>query len=55
MKEKTPNKNDDCVVCHRETEYATTDHIDIRDFYIEGAGQLCHSCFKDIYQNPKCE
>jgi len=33
-----------CVSCGKETKYKTSDHIDNRMGYIEGAGQLCSRC-----------
>ena len=51
MKNKEPKK-DKCVSCGIETRYDEFDHIDFRNFYIEGAGQLCAECFNDIYK-PK--
>ena len=45
MNKKEPNKYDKCVVCHETTEYAEMDHFHVRDFYIEGVGQLCQVCF----------
>ena len=53
--DRTPNKRDKCVSCHAETEYDEFDHIDLRYFYVEGAGQLCAECWKEIYEqkNPK--
>ena len=41
--------NDDtetCVMCHVETKYLKTDHIQNRFGYIEGAGQLCLKCYQ---------
>ena len=43
------NKKDKCVSCGLETRYDEFDHIDIRNFYIEGAGQLCCDCYDRIY------
>ena len=40
---------DVCVGCGCETEYDEETQIDFRDFYVEGAGQLCYDCFKRIY------
>ena len=40
-----------CVLCERETPYLIKDHIDQRNYYIEGAGQLCEECFHRIYDN----
>lgn len=38
-----------CVYCGSITPYNKNDDISIRKNYIEGAGQLCDSCFIDIY------
>lgn len=41
-------KSDDienCVLCGAETPYKRSTHIDYRTGYIEGAGQLCKSCY----------
>ena len=50
MKNKEPKK-DKCVSCGIETQYDEFDHIDFRNFYIEGAGQLCPDCFDQIYKS----
>jgi recombinational DNA repair protein (RecF pathway) len=39
-----------CVSCGRETGYSINDHIDSRKTYVEGAGQLCSECFKEVYK-----
>ena len=53
MKDK-PNKTDDfdypdeierCVLCGKETGYMRSERIELRQYYIEGAGQLCKKCF----------
>jgi len=49
MKQKRSNKHDKCVSCGETTEYAEMDHILVRDFYVEGAGQLCQVCFDRFY------
>ena len=49
MNKKTPNKHDKCVLCGETTEYAEMDHILVRDFYVDGAGQLCQTCFDEQY------
>jgi len=36
---------DCCVLCGVQTPYAKSVHIDYRRGYIEGAGQLCQSCY----------
>ena len=40
---------DKCVGCGTETEYDEKTNIEYRNFYVEGAGQLCYTCWKEIY------
>jgi len=42
-------EKDCCVVCGKETEYTKDTHIDLREHYVEGAGQLCKECYASIY------
>ena len=42
-----------CVLCGRETEYTRQTLIQDRIGYIEGAGQLCSDCFKELYLGRK--
>ena len=43
-----------CVVCEVETPYKTSTHIDGRECYIQGAGQLCGECHFELYvEKPK--
>ena len=37
---------DTCILCGVETAYDETTHVDMRVGYIEGAGQLCVTCFR---------
>lgn len=34
-----------CVLCGKITGYKRSEHIANRQYYIEGAGQLCKKCF----------
>lgn len=34
-----------CVSCGAETAYEVSTHIDMRNAYIEGIGQLCSKCY----------
>jgi RecJ-like exonuclease len=38
---------DKCVMCGKETIYLTNTPISLRVGYVEGAGQLCSSCYKN--------
>ena len=43
------NEKEKCVSCEKETEVDVSTHIDHRDYYVEGAGQLCKDCWLEIY------
>lgn len=53
MKTNTEDKTEHCVLCGNETPYTIYDEIDLRDNYIEGAGQLCSNCYSVTY--PKIQ
>ena len=42
-------KIENCVFCGKETPYTINIHIDYREYYVEGAGQLCKECYDKIY------
>jgi hypothetical protein len=37
-----PNELDKCTICGKETPYTKSTHIDLREGYVEGAGQGCY-------------
>ena len=37
--------NEICIICGKETTVDINTHVDYRIGYIEGAGQLCPSCY----------
>lgn len=37
-----------CIICNKETNIPINRHIDLRENYVEGAGQLCPECNKEI-------
>ena len=39
---------DNCVMCNKATEYAQHVHVNKRIGYIQGAGQLCIDCNKEM-------
>jgi hypothetical protein len=43
------NDTDFCVSCGIDTGVHKETHIDHRPFYIEGAGQMCKTCYDNIY------
>lgn len=38
-----------CVSCHEVTDIDINAHVSTRNYYIEGAGQLCPKCYFTIY------
>jgi len=36
--------------CGAETEYSKETNINLRKWYVEGAGQLCEKCYRRIYE-----
>ena len=48
MNEKNNNQFEHCVLCRKVVSIDKNTHIDLRDNYIEGIGQLCPDCFYKI-------
>jgi len=40
---------ENCVSCGEETRVPKILNTDARAFYVEGAGQLCESCYNKVY------
>ena len=40
-----PNEYDKCVICGKDSPYLRSTHVDMRFFYVEGAGQTCEDCY----------
>ena len=38
-----------CVLCGKQTEVRCDTPIDFRGCYVEGAGQLCPECWRQLY------
>ena len=47
------NGKDLCISCNIETDYSHDTSIDYREYYVEGAGQLCKKCYDQIIENLK--
>jgi len=43
-------KIEKCVSCGIDTTYTVDQHIDIRQYYVEGVGQLCKKCYDKAYE-----
>lgn len=44
-----PDIYDKCIICKQKTEYTRKTHINNRQFYIEGMGQTCGSCYYGMH------
>lgn len=44
-----------CVLCQRATKYTINTPVHQRRFYLEGGGQLCEPCFKQIQLQKQIE
>ena len=49
MEEAERNVLERCVRCGAETEYLITTPISVRLHFIEGSGQLCESCWNNVF------
>ena len=53
-------KNDElpferCIMCGKITTVRKNMHIDLREYYEVGAGQVCYECHKKIIDNTTCD
>ena len=46
------SNTENCITCGINTGVRVNTPIDFRDYYIEGAGQLCVRCYNSTYNNP---
>ena len=51
MKEDDATQYEKCVSCGEETKVPVDQHVDFRNYYVEGAGQICEKCYINIYGN----
>ena len=47
--EKNGVQTDLCVLCHGNTGVPTRTPVQSRRYYVEGAGQLCAQCYRELY------
>lgn len=41
-----------CIMCGKTTNVRKDTHIDFRDHYVMGSGQMYYSCYFDAYIKP---
>ena len=46
------NPIEKCVICEQVTQYFKNTNIQTRDYYVQGCGQLCSSCYFYCYNLP---
>lgn len=51
MKEKQQKIEEKCVICKKSTGYTFDIDISKRQFYVIGCGQLCETCYKELYKS----
>ncbi len=44
-----PDIYESCIICKQKTEFTRKTHINNRQFYIEGVGQTCGSCYYGMH------
>ena len=44
-------EKEDCISCGVETSEYRSTNIYYRQYYIEGAGQLCKPCYYETYES----
>ena len=42
---------DKCIRCEEETKYDESTHVDLREHYIDGGGQLCKVCWDKVFDS----
>lgn len=47
----TRGRQERCVLCGRLINVERDCPISMRKYYIAGAGQLCRSCYYDVYES----
>ncbi len=45
----TVEYKDTCVFCKGPSEESKSTNVSLRNFYVEGAGQLCRKCYFTVY------
>ena len=51
MNEQNNNHFEHCVLCRKVASIDKNTHIDLRDNYIEGIGQLCRDCYHKVEED----
>lgn len=49
MKNNEKVETEKCVSCGEPTNVPINQNIELRAFYVEGAGQLCEKCYDKVY------
>lgn len=49
--DKVLSDYENCIICHRHVDIKKTTPINMREHYIEGAGQLCPICYERLYSS----
>ncbi len=47
------NNIERCVLCGKETNVSKDKHVNQRDNYVDGCGQLCIACWRELNKSIK--
>jgi hypothetical protein len=50
---KEPDDHEICVVCMQTTSVKKGEPITHRFTYVEGVGQLCYNCYRELFKQSK--
>lgn len=39
-----------CIRCGKETKYSKSTPVEKRYCYVDGTGQLCEACYREVYK-----
>jgi hypothetical protein len=42
-----------CIICNKQLKIKKTEDIQRRKYYIQGAGQLCETCYNKLYKEER--
>ena len=48
--QKTNDNGEPCIRCGNDTGYMKDTPVELRNRYIDGAGQLCEKCYAALYE-----
>ncbi len=47
--------NEPCIRCNKSTEYDINTPIYLHRYFVEGSGQLCEECWREVYRTESAD